>query len=293
MPLPADSLLRVPADSLIRWSDDSLYFFGYADSSTMERVDSLWHLPPADPDTIRAFLATGHGGLQLPPGMGLGQVMVRYPLHYDWIFWVFGLSLLFVTMIRFAFPRRFQQVMSSLVTERSLVGMLREGDLFTERIMLGLMTVFVSLSGLFLLMFLKATGLSSGWLPFQLTTWLWCGLGVLGWWMLRSVLIYLLGFVFKTFDATSLYLSRILAMNMAASVLLLALLPFAWYGGLGWVYDLILWVLLAINLYRIFRSLADGLRMTGFGLSYLLLFALTVEGLPLLLLAAWLRHNIL
>jgi hypothetical protein len=292
MPNPVDSLFSQPPDSLLRWSPDSLYFYGSVDSASLNRVDSLWNVPVPPPEPVPTFLANAAGGIQVPAGEGLGEIVVRFPAHYDWVFWIFASGLLFLTLVRFAFPRRFQQVMASLLVERSLVGMLREGDLFTERIMLGMMGVYTMFSGLFILILAREAGILGGWMPFGPVAWVWFSAGVVAWWMLRSLLIYILGFIFKTFDATSLYLSRVLSMNMAMSVIMLAILPLGFYGNLRWVYGLLLWVFIGFNIYRVIRSLADGLRMTGFGFSYLLLFAVSVEGLPWLLLAAFLRHNL-
>ena len=283
----------MPSDTIPFISPDSLLIQGAVDSSSLARVDSMWYdtLPAAEP--IRAFLAQGNGGMQLPEGKGLGEVMVRFAVSYDWVFWVFFAGVLLVTMMRFAFPRRFHQVLGALLVERSLVNMLREGDLFTERIMLGMMAVFCSLTGMFLLVLTNASGISDTILPSGFKGWAVFTLAVLAWWLLRSLLIWLLGFIFRTFDATSLYLSRILSMNMGIGVVLLALLPLSWYGNFQWINSLLLWIFLGANLYRIVRSMADGLRMTGFGMSYLLLFALSVEAVPLVLMAGFFRHNIL
>lgn len=209
----------------------------------------------------------------------------------SWVFWILALSLFLVAILRFSFPRRFQQLTAALVSERSLINMLREGDLFTERIMPGLLLVFSALMGLLLLIHGYQQDLFPSILPFNALGWGMLSLAVLCWWMLRSFLVWLLGFIFKTFDATSLYLSRILAMNLGFGLLLTLLLPLAWYTGLSWMITVILWSAVAYNIYRIVRSIGDGLRLTPFGLSYLLLFSFTLEVLPILLLAGFLRHS--
>lgn len=258
--------------------------------------DSLWMWPGQ-------MAAEEGGGFSIGPflmkeGTSLLQADPTMPLKLRpevlpqaWVFWIFVMALFILGILRFSFPRRFHQLSAALANERSLINMLREGDLFTERIMPGLLVVFSGLMGLLLLIHGYQQHLFPAMLPFNVLGWGILSLAVLGWWMIRSFLIWLLGFIFKTFDATSLYLSRILAMNLGFGLLLTLLLPLAWYTGLSWMISAILWAAVAYNLYRVLRSLGDGLRLTPFGLSYLLIFSFTLEVLPILLLAGFLLHS--
>lgn len=270
---------------------DSLIIGGPTDSTSLVSLDSAPFQAP--PEAVKAFLSSTKGGLHLPDGYGLGEAMPFIGNSTSWIFWLLFSALILITIIRFAFPRRFNQVASSLMSERDLLTMLREGDLFTERIMLGMMAIFSTLMGLLLIMVITRNGSIQSGVSLTPLHWLVASIGVLLWWIFRSLLVWMLGFIFKTFDATSLYLSRMLSTNMALGGLLVVMLPLAWYGQMPWMSELIVWILVVFNFYRVLRSLGDGLRHTQFGLSYLILFAFTVEALPLFLIVGLLRHNFL
>ncbi len=255
--------------------------------------DSAWFWPgqPAGEEYVMLpgrFL-TQDTSLLRPADTGLPLKFRPEMDTQGWVFWIFALSLLVVGIVRFSFPRRFQQLSKALASERSLVSMLREGDLFNERIMPGLLLVFAALMGLLFLIHAYQHQLIPGPLSFDALAWGVMTLAVLCWWMLRSLAIWILGFVFKTFEATAMYLSRILAMNLGFGLLLTVTLPLAWYAGLSWMITGLLYLAVAFNVYRILRSLGDGIRLTPFGLSYLLLFAFTLEVLPVLILVGFLR----
>ena len=259
-------------------------------------TDSLWIWPgkavyQLDGDFFKGPFLTKEGTSLSSPDPALPLKLQPVTASESWVFWILALSLFLVAIIRFSFPRRFYQLTAALASERSLVNMLREGDLFTERIMPGLLLVFSALMGLLLLVHGYQQELFPAILPFNALGWGILSLAVLAWWMMPPFPVWLLGFVFKTFDATSLYLSRILAMNLGFGLLLTLLLPLAWYTGLSWMTTGILWAAVVFNLYRVVRSISDGLRLTPFGLSYLLLFSFTLEVLPLLLLAGFLLHS--
>lgn len=211
----------------------------------------------------------------------------------DWVFWVFIGSIIILTISRFSFPRRFLQIVSSFVSERSLINMLREGDLFTERIMLALMSIYISVMGLIILVHGDHVGVLPELLRFSPLTWLLLTAIVLVWWLLRSIMVWGVGFVFKTYEATSLYLSRMLAMNLGVGLMVLLMLPLALYSAQDWIVTLTLGLVVLVNIYRITRGIGDAMRLTPYSLNYLLFFVLVVEVLPLFLLAGYIRHNLL
>lgn len=275
----------------------------YDSTGTLANRDSLYVFPQDSADTVLhdslMVVDTSpeyESFLTLDAGNALLNSSEPLPLekeHSDWIFLAFMGALIILGIVRFSFPRRFGQVLASLFSERSMINMLREGDLFTERIMLGMMSVYVAMMGLLLLVHGDHVGLFPELLRFSPLTWLLMTAAVLLWWLLRSLLVWTLGFFFKTFDATALYLNRMLTMNLGLGLVVLVLLPIAWYGEQQWMIQGILWVILAFNVYRVLRSIGDAFRLTKYGISYLLLYTLSVEVLPIVLLAGYIRHNLI
>jgi len=277
-------------DSLSVFQIDSAAPAAQADTLAANRSDSLFE---AEVPALKTFLSADSALIIVPSQQETGSAGKVPAASGGWVFWVLLGSLAIISMVRFSFPRRFGQILAALASERSLVNMLREGDPFTERIMPGLILIFSGSVALLLLMLsLGVEGLQDA-LPLTALTWALASAAVLLWWTLRSLLIWAAGYLFHTFEATGMYLSRVLTMNMGLGMALSVLVPLAWYAGSHAGIMVILWLYLLANLYRIFRSISDGLRLTSYGLVYLILFAFTVEGLPLMLAVGFLRHNVL
>lgn len=252
----------------------------FLDEMGIEPIDTL-----TDTIVYPPFLSVNGMKLTLPYGEGFNLPAERTAFQYDWPFWILLSCFAIIAMLRFAFPRRMRQLTYSIGGERFLHSLMREGQLFEERISLGLLVVFGATTGLLIKIILDQyfqfdIPWAPDWLMWSLFT-----LGVLFWWSFRVILIRLIGDVFGTLPATQGYLVRNLTFSLMQGVILTLLLPLQYYSAIPWILPAILVLLLLLHAYRILRNVISGISETGYGIQYQLLFVISVEILPLALLA--------
>lgn len=235
--------------------------------------------------TYTPFLSLDGLRITLPYGDGMGIPAERMQFSYDLPFWIILICLSVVAMLRFAFPRRMKQLIYSLAGERFFHTLMREGNLFEERISLGLTLVFAATTSLLIKALAETyTSLQIPWAP-EWLIWFLLTLAVLFWWSFRALFIRLLGDVFGTQEATVAYLIRNLTYTLIQGIFLCLALPLHYYSGIPWILSGIVLILLLLHAYRIVRNIISGISDTGYGLGYQLLFVFSIEILPLLILA--------
>jgi len=222
------------------------------------------------------------GAHQLPAGDAFHPV--ARPAPPDWIPGVLLLCFLLLAWVQVYFHKRARQVFQAPFSQRFVNQLMRDGNLFQERIAPALATVYLLTSSLFLyelnerVLHLTFPGLS--------------GLSLYGLLLLAGIalpalktgVIHLLGVIFRTRETTAAYLLNLLLIALITGPVLLAGLVFIIYLPSDFLVYVLLGILAILFLFRFVRGLMTGLTLTKF--SYLLLFVYlcTLEILPLLLL---------
>jgi hypothetical protein len=194
------------------------------------------------------------------------------------------LCLLIFTWVQRFYAKRLRQVFKAAFLPRYLNQLERDGNLFTERISLGLSVVFVLVFTLALGQIAEnkfGLGFSSenGVLLYLLL----CG-AVCSIWLVKSSLIKILGIIFKTELYSQAYLFNNLIFNMITGIILFFPVVMTAYVDpevYTWVSIVIIFILL---IYKSLRGIIIGLSNSDFSVLYLFVYLCTLEILPFVIL---------
>ncbi len=201
--------------------------------------------------------------------------------------WILGILLLCFGLLAWAqyfYRARFRQIMTSPFLKRSMSLLLREGNLFSERISVPLGIIY------FLLIPLLAfeTNALADMIPYSLNS-VFVYLLILGafllYWAGKYILMRILGVIFKTHMTTRDYLMNILIVNIVTGVILLPFVTLTVYLKS----PLFLYVSLAIFgiafVFRFFRGFLIGISLKKFSYLFLFVYLCSLEILPLVILS--------
>jgi hypothetical protein len=204
--------------------------------------------------------------------------------NMDWITVHLVIVLALVGWIRVFTAKRLRQVIKAFFAERNMNILIREGNIFTERIAIALIIIYLITTSLFFyLIIVRVLPIKD--LPFQgFRLFALVLLVILVAWVLKNVLLTITGVVFRN----QLLLSEYILMNFVFSVNLgIFLIPFiilavylpsdeVLYAAIG------LWLIAFI--YRTFRQFFTGLEYTKFSYVNRFLYLCTFEIVPFLVL---------
>ena len=199
----------------------------------------------------------------------------------DWILGILLLCFMLLAWVQIFYHRRFRQILMVPYSKRFLSQLIRDGDLFSERISLVTGFIYFVTTSLFLyqiselLLVKDAARLIQG---FSLFTMI--GIFLLVFWILKIGLILLLSFIFRTSQTSREYILDILIFNILTGIFLLPLLVFTVY--LKCV--IFLWICMTIFalffFFRLIRGFLIGISMTKFSSVFLFVYLCTLEILP-------------
>jgi len=196
----------------------------------------------------------------------------------DWITILLLFCLLLFAWIQTVSHKRFLQIVRAVTQPHSVNQLEREGNLFKERITLGLGAIYYIIGSVFILQLFKAFyTLPSG---FNNLTFAALISGVLFCYqMLKSLLIYTSGIIFKTAES-----SREYQLNQITGIVLFPFVIIAFYYGNTTFLIIAAIIVSLLFIYRLVRGILTGLNNKNYNLLYLFLYLCTLEILPLLLL---------
>jgi len=201
----------------------------------------------------------------------------------DWFTLIFVACLFILAWIQTSYAKRLGQIFKAVAQSHYVNQLEREGNLFKERISLGLGFIFYTISSIFVFLIVrKFAGIPDGFHNLTFTAIIMCGL--MAYQLIKSSLVYLSGIIFDTREAARQYQLNILIFNYVIGITLfpLAIVVFYWDNILLMTTGIILVVLLL--LYRLYRGILTGLTNKSYNLFYLFLYLCTLEILPLILL---------
>jgi hypothetical protein len=190
------------------------------------------------------------------------------------------LCLLIFTWVQRFYAKRLKQVFKAAALPRFLNQLERDGNLFAERITLGLSVVFVIVFTIALGQIAEdkfGVGFSEegGGLLYLMLFGAVCSV-----WLAKSSLIKLLGNIFKTEIYAQEYLLNNLIFNMITGIILFFPVVMTAYVDseiYTWVSVIIIFILL---IYKTLRGIIIGLSNTDFSILYLFVYLCTLEILP-------------
>jgi hypothetical protein len=203
----------------------------------------------------------------------------------DWILGLLLACFILLAWVQVFYRRRLRQILMAPYSRRFLSQLVRDGDLFSERIALATGVIYLVTLSLFIyqlneLVLVMDTGkLLRGFPLFSLIiVLLFC------FWILKIGLMRFLSFIFKTRQTTREYILNILIFNILTGIFLLPLLIFVVYMKSV----IFLWICMIIFVlfffFRFLRGFLIGISITKFSYVFLFVYLCSLEILPLMIL---------
>jgi len=206
----------------------------------------------------------------------------------DWIFGILLLGFILLTWSSFFYFNRLKQIFLAPLSKRFLNQLIRDGNLFKERISIALAMIYVL--GFSLLFYLANQVILK--IPLANIRSVFVYLMIMGslvtFWLIKTGLIRLLGIIFKTSSTTRDYLLNMLIFNIVTGILLLPALVCTTYlkSNILLYITIIIWAILVI--FRFLKGFYIGLSLTKFSYLFLFVYLCTLEIMPLMILIKFL-----
>lgn len=207
----------------------------------------------------------------------------------DWITVLLILCLVIIAWIQNNYSKRLKQVLRSVALPYYVNQLEREGNLYNERISLGLGSIFIVSTSLLIYKVLDLYQLLNSSYS-SLNGFLLIFTGNVAFIAFKGQLIRLTGIIFKTQDHAHAYRLNALIFNHTTGLFIFPVLFLIFY----WQSQPFTWIALGIFsmllIYRFVRSIIIGISNTKFSVFYLILYLCTLEILPVAILVKLIRQ---
>lgn len=260
---------------------DSLAIVVQGDRLIKSCHDSTWEgeLITSNKPVETRSLFTGH--LQRPR-----LIKPEYGNMYqpDWIPVLLMFCFVLQAWVMFYYRKRIQQVILSPFSRRYMNQLVREGNLFNERLSVALGVVYFITLGL--LIYETNVLIFEGKIPQYFSSfafYLIIILVLILYWFAKILMISILGVVFKTPATTTMYLQNVLIVNISTGLVLLPLIVFVIYlKSFSFLY-ISLTIFILSFVFLLVRGFFIGLTLTKFSYVFLFVYLCSLEILPLII----------
>ncbi len=201
----------------------------------------------------------------------------------DWVTLIFLACLVVFAWLQTVYRKRLSQIFRAVLQPHAVNQLEREGNLFRERVTLGLAFIYYLVTTTFIYqIFRELDVLPAGIGNLTLAGLIFTFLFVYQ--MLKTFLVYSSGIIFNTRDSARQYQLNILIFNHTIGIFLFPISIIAYYWNSPFFISAgVIFISLSV-IYRTFRGILTGLDNKNYNLFYLFLYLCTLEILPLLLL---------
>ena len=218
---------------------------------------------------------------------------ITRPASYadDWIFILIIAGFALLAFVQVFYNRRLKMIFQAVYARHYASQLVREGNIFNERISIVLFLIYLISFSVFLYEGLKIFSMQIGFIPdFIFFLQLLAAIFVL--WIIKVILVHISGIVFTTQQRSAEYLLNIFMINLVIGLFLICiLLPMIYLNGKVFFY-IGLGFLLVMFVYKLVKGIAIGFSYTKFSRFHLFLYLCTLEILPLFLLVKYLSTKI-
>lgn len=285
-----DSIIRYQYNPLLT---DTVGFFDYCIPLTDESN------PPAADTLVKYYDYSVYNYITpLPPQKQFLQTTSAFKPHnlvpehneplainhqaFDWITIVFLVCLFVFAWIQTSYSKRLTQIFRAVAQPHHVNQLEREGNLFKERIIIGLGLNYYLLSSIF---FFQIFTLTSN-VPFGFSSLTFTGIifaCIFLFQMLKTAIIHITGIIFETGESARQYQLIILIFNHIIGIVLFPIVVIAFYWKSEGLLIAGIVIISLIIFYRFYRGILTGRDNKSYNLFYLFLYLCTLEILPLLL----------
>jgi hypothetical protein len=262
-------------------SADTTHLPRHADRFIQSAHDTTWvhqSLPFVEKPSTPSFLK--HHLLK-PASQG---PRIIHRQQTDWILGTLIVWVCVIAWVRFFYGKRFKLLLQAPFSRRSQNQLLREGDLFSERISVAV--GFIYFIGMSLLIFQVYNHLFDDSLPARFTGftfYLFILAILLAYWFVKVIMMLLLSSVFRTRPTTQEYLINIIVINAITGIVLLPAMVLNIYLQSDRVLFITLGIIGLLFLFRFIKGFLTGLSLTKFSYIFLFVYLCTLEIVPLIL----------
>ncbi|MCF8304288.1 MAG: DUF4271 domain-containing protein [Bacteroidales bacterium] len=204
-------------------------------------------------------------------------------ISHDWVTGIIFFGFILLAWIKVSYPKRLSQLWKGFAQQRYMDIIARDGNLFNERIALGLFFIYIINLSLYLLLLNQKilhypigedAGIKAIWTIMYLLF-----IFVAG----KMILMRFVGFIFRAGHVTFAYIMNMLLYDLMAGIVLLPLLLLihttlpVLFLKIGAV------ALVVLYIWRILRGVNIGLSEPRFSIFYFILYLCTLEIFPALL----------
>lgn len=212
--------------------------------------------------------------------------------HPAWLPALLLLALILLAWGRFFFRRRLSLILRAVAARNYANQLIREGNIFYERI--GLVLFLVYIISLSLFVYLSIPVLADAGLAIKTPIPFLLILGFFpAFWLLKVLYVYVLSALFKTSSHSGEMLVSMFIYNLFTGIVLLPLLACMAYADARMFFYITLIVLALIYFFRFLRAFMIGIRLTKFSVFHLFLYLCTLEILPMIVLAKIFTRNMI
>lgn len=212
--------------------------------------------------------------------------------HPAWLPAMLLLSLILLAWGKFFFRRRLSLILRAVAARNYANQLIREGNIFYERIGLVLFLVYIISMSLFVYLgipVLAEAGLAIETpIPFLMIVGFFPAF-----WLLKVLYVHVLSALFKTGSHSGEMLVSMYIYNLFTGIVLLPLLACMAYADARLFFYITLIIIILIYFFRLLRAFVIGIRLTKFSLFHLFLYLCTLEILPMIVLAKIFTRNMI
>lgn len=208
----------------------------------------------------------------------------------DWILGILLFCFILLSWIQFFYPKRLRQILLAPFSKRHMSQLQREGDLFSDRISVGLALIFLLIFPLTgyqaydLLASQKYEQHISGFTVYLIMMAI-----LLVFWLFKISLMKFLGTIFRTTQSTDEYLMNSMLFNFMTGLVLLPLMVLVVYLKSAFVLKLCLVIIVLWLLLSFVKGFLIGFSMTKYSYVFLFVYLCSLEILPLVVLIKMFR----
>ncbi len=252
---------------------------------------AIANLIPQANSLLLGVSAERAGSIIAGNGAGYPRIMFMRSHPHEWTFFVLLFLLMGIAVSLYHFHRRFHQFTQAFFQYHALNQLRREGNFMTERIGVTLYIIFLIGISIFTYqaaLYFRLFNLHPG---HESATFFKILSGFLLFFLIKSALYYLVGWIFDTQKSAYLLILDDYLINSFNGLILLPILfittyypsPILFYAGLG--------ILSIIFIYRILRAILINKEISRISLFYLFLYLCSLEVVPVVAIAKTLIGN--
>ncbi len=258
--------------------------YSITDSSAIALADSV----PADAE-IEAFKSLFQTEVKVPP---LKEEPLPEQVHPVWVPMILLVCFILLAWGRLFFRRRLEMIFRAVFAKNYANQLIREGNIFNERIGLILFFNYLNMMALIVYLSLPVLNIDMPDIPPGMFYIFLTGF-FLGLWIFKVIIVKLLSALFNTVEHSRELLANMYIYNLFAGIIMLPAVACMAFADSELFFYIILAIIPLVYILRIIREAVIGFRLINFSVFHLFLYLCTLEILPLIVLAKILTRNMI